>query len=78
MLAITQAQKETLVFIHQFKMSNGYAPSIQEIASDRSVACNASQEHVYCLRKKGYITKKAGKARSIVITEKGILHLESV
>jgi len=78
MLAITPAQKISLTFIHEFTMANNYPPSIQEIASDRGVACNASQELVVALCKKGFITKEAGKARSLVITEKGKIQLESV
>ena len=78
MYKITPGQKVTLQFIHEFYMANGYPPTIQEIASDRDVACNAAQGHVLALVEKGFITKTAGKARSIVITTKGREHIEQV
>ncbi len=75
MLKITPGQEITLEFIHHFTMANGYPPTIQEIAGDRGVAGNAAQEHVAALTKKLYLSKKAGKARSIVLTELGKIHV---
>jgi DNA-binding MarR family transcriptional regulator len=68
---ITPIQKITLKFISQFIMANGFAPTIQEVASDRGVFSNAAKEHVDALVKKGFVTKQTHKARSIVITELG-------
>jgi repressor LexA len=68
---ITEKQKVVLQFIHDYYTDNFYPPSIQEIAKSQTVACNSIQGHVEALDKKGYITKKPGKARSIVLTPKG-------
>ena len=68
---ITDKQKGVLEFISHFYAANFYPPSVQEIASSQSVACNTIQGHVEALDKKGYITKQSGKARSIILTPKG-------
>jgi SOS-response transcriptional repressor LexA len=68
---ITPIQKKTLDFIQTFYMANGFPPSIQEIASDSEVACNAIQGRVESLERNMFLTKKKRVARSIVLTEKG-------
>lgn len=68
---ITPVQKLTLTFIHEFIMANGFAPTIQEIASNRNVFSNAAREHVDQLVKKELVTKQTAKARSLVITDLG-------
>lgn len=68
---VSLVQRQTLEFIHMYYMANGYPPSIQDIASDRSVACNAIQGRIVSLQNHNYITKKAGVARSILLTDKG-------
>lgn len=75
MEAATDIQLETLNFIHQFNLANGYPPSIQEIASANNVACNAIQGRVNHLVDKGYVTKQAKIARSIIITPEGMEEL---
>lgn len=68
MKSITERQKEILKFIQDFMAENKYAPSIREIGA----ACNIESTHgVTChlqaIEKKGYITRKPNKARSIVL-----------
>ncbi len=75
MEAATDIQLETLTFIHDYQLANGYPPSIQEIALANNVACNAIQGRVNHLVEKGYVTKKGKVARSIVITPEGIKEL---
>lgn len=69
---ITLIQKNTLHFINTFYMANGFPPSIQEIASDSAVACNAIQGRIESLENNGFLTKKKRVARSIVLTRKGM------
>jgi SOS-response transcriptional repressor LexA len=76
MEAATGIERQTLKFIQDFYLANGYPPSIQEISSDNNVACNAIQGRVVHLARKGYITKKDNVARSIVITRQGRDELE--
>lgn len=71
MRPITRSQLITLTFINNFTVEHGYPPSIKEMAQDRNIANNASQEQVDALCKKGYITKQKFVARSTVLTEKG-------
>ena len=68
---ITEKQKDVLQFIQDYYSANFYPPSINEIAGSQKVVCNTVQGNVEALEKKGYITKKAAKARSIILTPKG-------
>ena len=69
---ITLIQLQTLKFIHGFYSTNGYPPSIVEIATANNVAGNAIQGRINSLIKKSFLTKKPKIARSLLLTEKGM------
>ena len=69
---LTQRQKKMLSFIQEFTSQHSFPPSIREI----TVACRISSPSVtdYNLRlleHRNFLTRKAGSARSIVLTEQG-------
>ena len=68
---LTIIQKQTLKYIQAFITNHGYPPSIQEMADGHDVACNAIQGRIEALHKKGFVNKKHGVARSIVLSDKG-------
>lgn len=72
MADITLIQLQTLKFIHGFYNTNGYPPSIVEIATANNVAGNAIQGRINSLIKKSFLTKKPKIARSLLLTEKGM------
>ena len=73
-LALTKRQGEILKFIILNKEKFGYPPSIPEIQEEFSFKSpNAVQDHLEALERKGYISRRAHKSRSIEI----LVHNES-
>ena len=67
-LALTERQSEILKFIILNKEKFGYPPSIPEIQEKFSFKSpNAVQDHLEALERKGYISRRAHKARSIEV-----------
>ena len=67
---MTDQQLKTLAVIKKYIAENGYSPSIGDIANELGVYPNAVQEQIKRLERDGYITKKAGVARSLRLTDK--------
>ncbi len=69
-LIIYKKQRQILDFIKQFIQANGSAPTLKQIAGAIDVSSLATvHEHLTSLKEKGLIKRKAGKVRSIDITE---------
>ncbi|MBU4228625.1 transcriptional repressor LexA [bacterium] len=67
-LILTDRQGEILKFIILNKEKFGYPPSIPEIQEEFSFKSpNAVQDHLEALERKGYISRRAHKARGIEI-----------
>jgi len=67
-LALTERQSEILKFIILNKEKFGYPPSIPEIQEKFSFKSpNAVQDHLEALERKGYISRRAHKARGIEV-----------
>ena len=67
---MTEQQLKTLAVIKKYIAENGYSPSMGDIASELGVYPNAVAEQIKRLERDGYITKKAGVARSLRLTDK--------
>ena len=67
---MTEQQLKTISVIKNYISENGYSPSIGDIANELGVYPNAVQEQIKRLERDGYITKKAGVARSLRLTDK--------
>lgn len=66
---IYKRQGQILDFIKQFIQSNGYAPTLRQIAEAIGVSSLATvHEHLRSLEEKGMIKKKVGKNRGIELT----------
>jgi SOS-response transcriptional repressor LexA len=66
---LTPKQHETLIFITQFKIVNGYMPSHQELSTGLEIAMGGSvSQRLMQLFKKGYL-RKTGGARGYVLIE---------
>ena len=63
------AQRLVLSSIRHYIKTNGYSPSVRDIASNLGVYPNAVQEQIKRLDADGYITRTAGVVRSIRLTE---------
>ena len=62
---------DILTYIKRYQQTNGYTPSVREIA-ERFVLASPStaKYHLDRLEAYGYIERKVGQARSIKVTEK--------
>ncbi|MDT4832799.1 LexA repressor [compost metagenome] len=58
-------QAETLQHIRQFIAEKGYSPTVAELAEMAGINCNAAQDRITILDRKGLITKAAGAGRTI-------------
>ena len=67
---MNSAQKAVLKEITEYISENGYGPAVSDIAKSLNVYPNAVQEQIKRLERDGYITKSAGVARSIRLTDK--------
>lgn len=67
---IYKRQGQILDFIKQFIQSNGYAPTLRQIADAIGVSSLATvHEHLSSLEEKGMIKRRAGKNRAIELTD---------
>jgi repressor LexA len=72
---VYKRQKQILDFIKQYIDTNGYAPTLKQIAKALDVSSLATvHEHLQALEKKGLIRKKIGATRGIVLTD----HIPSI
>lgn len=70
---IYKRQRQILEFIQQFVQSNGYAPTLKQIAEALGLSSLATvHEHLTTLEAKGLLKRKSGRARSISLTESNI------
>ena len=68
---LTETRKEIIKFIKYFIYRHGFSPSVMDISKELDVYPNGIHGHIKILERDGYITKSAGVARSIRLTEKG-------
>lgn len=68
-LVVTPRQLEILRFIRDYRTTNGYSPTMQEIAALLGVNKVTVFEHVESLVKKGFLRRLPFKARSLILSE---------
>ena len=66
-MKLSERQKEVLLFINNYIIDNGYAPSINDIAKGLYISKPVAKKHIDNLQLKGYIKHTPHIARSIVI-----------
>lgn len=65
---LTPRQLGILIFIRDYRRSEGYSPTLQEIADDLGISKITVFEHVEALLRKGMLTRRSNKARSLELT----------
>ena len=70
MSGLPPGQKRCLVAIEEFFASNGYAPSIPELADMLKVSNSMIIAHLAKLEKKGYIYRKPCTIRAIKVIKR--------
>ncbi|MEI7818183.1 MAG: transcriptional repressor LexA [Desulfuromonadales bacterium] len=70
MQALTTRQQQVLTFIKKYLDANGCPPTLREISAHIGTAGTATAiSHVGALEKKGYIRRREGSSRGIVMAE---------
>ena len=64
-LNLTPKQMRVFNFVRQFRVTNGFSPTLQEIADDLGVSKVTVFEHVEALVDKGALRRNPNKARSL-------------
>ncbi len=68
---LTQRQKQVLDFISQYIQSHGAPPTLREISGHICTRGTVTAlRHIETLEKKGYLHRREGSSRGIVLTEK--------
>jgi repressor LexA len=68
---ITEKQRMVLEFIQEYGDSNGYAPSIRDVAGRFECSVKGAYDHVVALEKKGLIERSKNRSRSILVASRG-------
>jgi repressor LexA len=71
MVVLTSRQEKILQFIESFCASQGFSPTLREIAAHfRFKSANAVQDHVTALRRKGYIEVASNKKQRNLLSRR--------
>ncbi|MHC4991856.1 MAG: transcriptional repressor LexA [Planctomycetota bacterium] len=74
---LTPKQLKILQRIRDYRVTQGYSPTMQELADELGISKVTVFEHVEALIKKGALQREANKARSLSICEDAIVPDES-
>ncbi|MHC4908266.1 MAG: transcriptional repressor LexA [Planctomycetota bacterium] len=70
---LTPKQLRILQLVRDCRVTNGYSPTMQEIADELGISKVTVFEHVEALIKKGALTREKNKARSLSISDDAFL-----
>ncbi len=65
---LTPRQLNILTLVRDYRRDEGYSPTLQEIADDLGISKITVFEHVEALLRKGMLTRRSNKARSLALT----------
>lgn len=70
---LTERQGEILAYLEGFSAEHGFAPTMREIAEHFGFESpHSAVDHIEALERKGYVTRRAGQARTIVLVRKAV------
>ncbi len=67
--SLTPKQMRVLKFIRDYSRTNGYAPTMQELADEFGVSKVTVFEHIAALQRKGCLQRSRHKARSLQLSD---------
>ncbi len=70
---VTPKQLQILNLIRDYRLANGFSPTMQELADEIGVSKVTVFEHVEALVRKGVISREPNKARSLSICDDSVL-----
>jgi len=65
MKGITERQQQVLDYIVAYTEENSYPPTVRDISDHFGISLRAIQDHIAALQKKGYLSQREKKARSL-------------
>ena len=65
MKGITDRQQQVLNYIVDYTEENSYPPTVRDISEHFGISLRAVQDHIAALQKKGYLSQREKKARSL-------------
>lgn len=68
MKALTERQRQVLVFVEGFCGRQGYPPTVREVAAHFGIQPRAAADHLTALKKKGYLHREPGRSRGLVLS----------
>ncbi|HSR69510.1 MAG TPA: transcriptional repressor LexA [Acidobacteriota bacterium] len=78
-MSLTKRQKSILDFVREFINSNGYSPTLEEIAEKFDLASlNGVYKHLKNLEERGFIRRLPNQSRSIELIDKAIIEETAV
>ena len=67
MKGITERQQQVLDYIADYTEENSYPPTVRDISEHFSISLRAVQDHIAALQKKGFLSQREKKARSLKV-----------
>ncbi len=67
MKGITDRQQQVLDYIVDYTEENSYPPTVRDISEHFGISLRAIQDHIAALQKKGYLSQREKKARSLKV-----------
>ncbi|MCH5292178.1 MAG: repressor LexA [Treponema sp.] len=65
MKGITERQQQVLDYIVDYTDENSYPPTVRDLSEHFGISLRAIQDHIAALQKKGYLSQREKKARSL-------------
>ena len=68
MKALTERQRQVLVFVEGFCGRQGYPPTVREVAAHFGIQPRAAADHLAALKRKGYLHREPGRSRGLALS----------
>ncbi len=68
MKALTERQRQVLVFVEGFCGRQGYPPTVREVAAHFAIQPRAAADHLAALKRKGYLHREPGRSRGLALS----------
>jgi repressor LexA len=68
MKPMTERQQAVLEFVEEFCRSQGYPPTVREVAAHFGIQPRAAADHLEALKRKGQLHREPGRSRGLVLS----------
>ncbi len=67
MKTMTERQRSVLAFVEEFCASQGYPPTVREVAAHFRIQPRAAADHLAALKRKGFLHREPGRSRGLAL-----------